>query len=675
MIGSIITDKDGKPVDGNGKALSESKYQPSEEVLKLFARVQTDYQAAYNLQTKPLDEFDGLSLLSRAKLDQQTFSAYVGAEYVPAQKSWRWRGRKNTARNKLLGIAAHMLTGMLFPYVYANNPENEEDKMTARVMRILIEDHLKKSKYESKFLFMVLSALVNPAVVCQVEYVVAMQKIKQKMADGKMKILEAVDSLLTGIQMNIVPIDEFLIGDLYSGTGNVQRLPYIIRVRRIAYDEARAIYGENKNFKYVRAGATKIVMSGQDKQTLFDIDWSEADENYVQVITAYYRSEDLEVEWVGGVFMGNEKDPYNSNPFKHRRVTQVDGEYVTAPVYEYAVSGFEPLDPSGRFFYFKSGAFKEYWDDKGINRAHQLAYDGMQLDVLKPMFLSGVTNVNSAVIAPGATIGMPQNASATLYSMSPNITAALEILTQEKQDMSESTQDQTQGGIQQPNVTARAAIMAQQNARIFLGIFGVMVADLVKQIGELTIDCIIQHTTVGEVDATVPEAMQMKYKTLLIKGKEKGKEITNRVEFTSDTMGEVPQQSLEELEWQLFHQAGGEATDQRIYKVNAFRFARSQFSVSVDADEIVSYALGTKEQKDQAALAMFSNPVVMPFVDMKAVVRDFVIEKYGGSDPDRYEAKEQDPMLQAIMGGQGGQQTQAPPQQSPTQGLPALSNV
>lgn len=674
MIGNIITDKDGKPVDGNGQALKESGYQPSDEVKKLFARVQTDYQTAYNLQNTPLAEFDGYSLLERTRMDQQTFGAYVGAEYVPQHKAWRWRGRKNTSRNKLMGIAAHMLTGMLFPYVNANNPENEEDKMTARVMRILIEDHLKKSKYESKFLFMVLSALVNPAVICQVEYVVAMQKIKQKLANGKVKVLEAVDEFMTGIQLNIVPIDEFLIGDFYCGTGNVQRLPYIIRVRRISYDEARSIYGNNKNFEYVRAGQTKIVMSGQDSQTLYDIEWTEADSNFVQVITAYYRSEDLEVDWVGGVFMGEENDLYNNNPFKHRRTTVIKDEYVSAPVYEYAVSGFEPLDPSGRFFFFKSGAFKEYWDDKGINRAHQLAYDGMQLDVLKPMFLSGVTNVNGAVIAPGATIGMPQGASAELYSMSPNITAALEILTQEKQDMSESTQDQTQGGVQQPNVTARAAIMAQQNARIFLGIFGVMIADLVKQIGELTIDCIIQYTTTGEVDATVPEALQMKYKTLLIKGKDKGKEVTNRVEFTDQTMGEAQGQTLEELEWQLFHQAGGENTDQRIYKVNPYRFARSQFAVTVDADEIVSYAMGTKEQKDQAAFAMLSNPVVAPFVDMKAVVRDFVIEKYGGNDPERYEAKQDaNPMLSAIMGGQQGQPQSSQPGQS--QGLPALSNV
>src|SRR5690349_8953172 len=103
MIGSIVTDKDGNPVDGNGKALTPSGYAPSKEVSQLFSRCQRDYQMAYSLQNRTFPEFDGISLLQRANLDQQTFGAYVGAEYVPQHREWRWKGRKNTARNKLMG--------------------------------------------------------------------------------------------------------------------------------------------------------------------------------------------------------------------------------------------------------------------------------------------------------------------------------------------------------------------------------------------------------------------------------------------------------------------------------------------------------------------------------------------------------------------------------------------
>lgn len=667
MIGGLITEKDGAPMV-DGKKLSKSLYQPSKDVMDLFMRVQSDYGVNWRLQHRTMDEFDGLSLLQRTREDQRTFGAFVGAEYLPVHKRWRWRGRKNTARNRLIGILAHMLASMLFPYVYAQNDYDEEDKMTARVMRILIEDHLKKARYEVKFLFMVLSALVNPAVFVHVEYVMAFQRVKKQLSDGTVDIVEAIDELMSGIGMHIIPIDEMLLGDFFSGTGQVQRQPNIIRVRRIGWDEARKIYGQNPNFKYVEAGKTRVVMATQERATLFDIEWTEADRNYVQEITAYYRSEDLEVCFVAGVFMGDETDIYKKNGFRHRRMSLIGNEWISIPVYPYAMSGFEPIDPSGRFAYYKSGAFKAYWEDKGINRAHQLMFDGMQLDVLKPMFLSGIANVDSTVIAPGATIGMPQGATATLYSLSPNIAAAFQVLTEEKQDLNESTQDQTQSGIQQPNVTARAVMIAQQNARVFLGVFGVMVADLVKQVGELTADCILQHTTVGEFDATIPEALRMKYKTLLAKSKGQGKELTNKIVFTDRHMGQsYTAEDIRALEWELFDKAGGYESDQRIYEVNPYKFARTRFSYGIDADEIVSAATGTKDQKDQLAFAMMTDPRVAPFTDQKSVIDDFVIDKYGGTDPDKYKAKGNPNDLLSQMGMMSGhpQPGQRPSVQAP----------
>ena len=108
MIANIVTDpKTGEPLDGNGKKLAVSSYNPPEEIKKLFARVQQDYSIAWRLQHRTFDEFDGMSLLDRARLDQQTFGAYVGATIEPQSKQWRWKGRKNTARNKIIGLLAH----------------------------------------------------------------------------------------------------------------------------------------------------------------------------------------------------------------------------------------------------------------------------------------------------------------------------------------------------------------------------------------------------------------------------------------------------------------------------------------------------------------------------------------------------------------------------------------
>lgn len=662
MISGIVTDAQGNPVDGNGNKLTVSTYQPPAEIMKLFAQVQTDYDVAWRLQHHSFNEFDGYSLLERTRLDQETFGAYVGVEAVAPDKKWRWKGRKNTARNKVIGILAHLIAGMLYPMAYAYDEEDEEDKMTAKVMRILIENHLKKADYEMKFLFMVTSALVNPAVFVEVEYVEALQRIKIRNADGTYRVEEAVDEVMSGIGLHIVPVDQLLLGDFY--TSDIQRQPYIVRLRRISYDEARGVYqgkytDQNGKdlFDYVQAGQTRYYMAGQENQTLYDVEWTEADQNMVQELTILYRGEDLEVTFVGGVFMGTQEDVYNSNPFKHRRMSCIANKWVSIPVYAFAKSGFEPLDPAGRFAYYKSACFKEFWDDAGQNKMHQIAFDGTYLDVIKPLFMSGVGKVDSTVMVPGATVGMPMGASVTPYQLGPNLQAALAMMRVEQDDMSESTQDKIQSGVASKGVTAYATQKAEQNAQVILGVLGLMIADLVVQIGELVMDDIIMHTTVGEVDATVPEALKMKYRKIKLQGKEAGKDVTNTIEFSSDMMGEhMTKEKANDLEWDMFDKAGGMDASTRVYKVNPYKFARTTFALRMDAEQIVSRSMGTDKLRKDRAFNMLMDPRVMPYINPQAVVDKYVLEEFSDGDPDQFKKPEggnQD-MISQIMGQKPG---------------------
>lgn len=675
MIGlQITTDKDGKPLSSGGKQLSESGYQPPEEVKKLFMQVQTDYQVAYNLQHRPFDEFDGLSLLERARKDQQTFGAYVGAENLPVHKRWRWRGRKNTARNKLIGLLAHMIAGILTPTVFAKNDSDEEDRTTARVMQILIDQHLKDANYEMKFLYMVLSALVNPAVFVQVEYVQAMQRIKTRLDSGEVKIEMAVDELLSGLQLWSIPIDEILLADFY--TNEIQRQPYIIRVRRIPWDEARKKYagrfytkvgGKDVDlFNFVTAGKTRVVMTGQEHQTLYDIEWTEADQNYVQELTAKYRSEDLEVTFVGGVFMGNEKDVYNTNPMTHRRFTKVNGAYTSIPVYDIAKSGFEPIDPSGRFAYYKSGAFKEFWDDATQNKMHQILVDGTYLDVIKPLFVSGVTKVDSTVMVPGNTVGIPKDAQVTPYQLGPNLSGAMVAMQKQEGDMGESTLASIMTGqTGDPREKAFTVNAAMQNAKIMLGLFSLMLADLVRQVGELTMDIIILNTTTGELDASVPEEIAMKYRTFLAKSKEHGGDITHKIVFTDKYLGrKMTEAQVRKREFELFEKAGGEGSLQRLWEVNPHAFARLHYTISIDADKMVMRSIGGDTQKKMHAFEMLTDPRVAPYTDQKAVVDYFVIEEFSDGDPDQFKKKGD---INELMGGMmmGGPGAAAPPEGGP----------
>ncbi len=658
MIGGLVTaDKDGNPLSNSGNKLSVSNYSPDTNIVELFARCQSDYQRAWRLQHRPFDEFDGKSLLERAKVDQRTFGAFVGSEYVPKQKAWRWRGRKNTARNKLIGLLAQMISGILFPMVQAQNMEDEEDKITAQIMRIMVEDHLRKAGYQMKFLYMTLSALVNPAVLVEVDYLIAYQRIKERI-NGKMSVIEAIDTLLTGLNLNIIPIDQLLIGDFF--VGDIQRQPFIVRVDRITWDQARKIYGDHEDFQYVEAGKTRVVQTGQEHATLYDIEWTEADQLAVQVITFYYRDEDIEVTFVGGVFMGNKEDVYNNNQFKHRRLSLIGDEWKTIPIYPFAKSGFEPLDPTGRFFYYKSGAFKEYWDDASVNKSYQLLQDGMYLDVIKPILGTGIQKVDSTVVAPGAYITTP-NKDATLspWTMGPNLPQAMAVLQENKADLGDSTLAPLMQGQMGARQTAYAVNAALTNAKIMLGLFSFMLADLVKQVGELTVDCIVAHTTQGELDATLPEALVMKYKTILIKSKDKGKDVTNKIVFTDAIMNKkYSEAQVKEKNFQLWDKAGGQNSDQRIYEVNPYRFARTVFTMWVDPDKITASAVGLNRDQKMDDIKMLTLPFVAPFTDQKAVA-NMVIEEYGGDNPDAIKAK-QDPMMQAAQGGQPGQPPQNP---------------
>lgn len=640
------------------------------EVRRMWEQVRQDYFTAYALQNRPFQEFDMLSLLQRMNLDQQTWGAFVGANYSPSDQSWRWQGRKNTARNKIIGILAHVVSAMLYPFVYAYNDENKEDELTARVMRILIENHLKKTKYEDKFLYMMCSALVNPAVFAQVECVEALQKIKYK-KDGKWVIDEVIDEVLSGIHLNLVPVDQMMLGDFY--TPDIQNQPYILRVRRMSYVEARAVYGRKHFwngedlFDYVKKGdLTQIVGAGRDYQTIYNIDWTLADQEFVQIITAYYKSEDLEVDFVGGVLMGSYDDPYNTNPFKKRRLTtNKNGEYSTMPVYPFAKTGFEPIDPNRRFAYYKSAAFKEFWDDASLNRAFQLAQDSSYLGAFPPSMITGVTNIESSIMVPGYTFGAPKDATLTPAFQQRNLASLQFLIDKNIDDMSLSTQDALQSGFAEKGVTATASLRAEQNAKIIMTVFARMICNLVEDIGQLYIDDVLLHTTQGEIDATIPDSIKVKFRSFNHQTKENGKEINNIIKFDPNmSLPTFNNQKATDLEWSLYNKNGKDKPHTYEYIVDPYKFAKASFTLRVDPDVIVSRSLGTDTLRKERLLNYAINPAIAPFLNVKEVVDKLVVDELAEGDPDKFKAddQQQNQMANAMFGGKiaSPMQPQAP---------------
>ena len=235
--------------------------------------------------------------------------------------------------------------------------------------------------------------------------------------------------------------------------------------------------------------------------------------------------------------------------------------------------------------------------------------------------------------------------------------------------MSLSTQDPLQSGIAEKGVTATASVKAEQNAKIIMTVFATMISSLVKDIGQLYVDDIILHTTQGEIDATIPEGLKIKYRTIRAQTKEEGKDMNNIIKFDPNmALPTFNKQKAEELEWQLFDENGGEDAHTYTFIVNPYKFAKAQFSVYVDPQVIISKSIGTDQSRKQMLLNWAQNPVFAPFLNTKEVVDKLIVEDLAEGDPDKFKVDpqqmQQNQLANAMFGGQGGPvQSNLPPAQ------------
>jgi hypothetical protein len=293
---------------------------------------------------------------------------------------------------------------------------------------------------------------------------------------------------------------------------------------------------------------------------------------------------------------------------------------------------------------------------------HRLAHDGTYLDVIKPTILSGVAKVDSSVLVPGGTFGIPAGGSMSQYSLGPNLQAVWNAVAQYDKDLSDSTTVNPVPNPGQTNVSATQTNVAVAQAKLFMSIFALFVADLIKQVGQLVIDCEVNHACLGDIDDAIPGKLNLKPKISLIKGKEKGRNISHKIIFTSKHMGKKysPKQ-LEDKEWELYNENGNTPeeranSDQRTYEVNPYQYARTVYECYIDAEQILDKSMGATQERKMRSFTILKDPAVAPFTDQHEIA-DSMIDEFGGDftdNPDKLKVKEQpqqeqNPMLNAIM--------------------------
>lgn len=580
MIGTLLRDKENKIVS------PVSAYNPPLQVRTLTERISQDYQTASNLQDRPFTEFNDCSLLQRADIDQKRWNAYRQPASQDIDEAWRWNGIRPITRNRILGIVAQMSAKIVVPAPYAQNDQDELDVMAAQVMRDLMEYNIRNSNYVENYIQWLTDALVNPAAYMGVGFFESMQTIKEE-NEGKISKKDVLDGVFSGFQTFNIPLDEVMIGNFNQKQLDRQR--FVFRRRYIDYDEAKSLRGDHYNFDLVTPGLKTVYDS---ESTMFYQVFDQTLQTLVEEVTYYNRLEDMEVQFMNGIYVGD-KDT-EANAIKHR-----DNE--NRPKYNFGVLGYE--DISSRFFYYKSAAWKLGDDDELVIRTEQLLADATFLQTMPPTVTSGQGQFSEAIVIPGKNTAFENpDVKVAPIQLGSSLSSAFNLLLKKERDMSESSQDPLMTGVQTTPKTATEAALMAQNAKITLGRFGNMLASSLKKIGGLIIDVILQHQTVGDIEETSNGEVVQKFKTFILTN---SGGLNKKILFKPEMAGQMmDEQGMMQKAYDMLGQEGGIDSKNRIFEVNPEAWRKLKYLLSIDVEELLPMNMKQAQQMQMEEMQM-----------------------------------------------------------------------
>jgi len=611
MYASFKTDRKGKITN------QMSAYNPGSEAVAVTKMVSEDWQWGNTVQTESRTEFNDRSVLSEIDLNQQAYNSYIPPRSLDPDESWRAQTVRPITRNKLNSIAAHVTEPVLYPNVFAQNANDDEDKDSAEAMRDLIEYVIDNSNYVRTFVKAVIAALVDPAVFIGVEYYEVMRKIKEVVADGTWQEKEVLDEVLSGFKVDLIPCREVLIPNIFEP--EIQKQRFVIRNKYIDYKEAEQIYGNHKNWIYVKPGVRLVF----DEMTsaFYEVVDTEMKDRLVNEVTYWNRSKDLKLCFINGILVTSPDQP---NP-------RID------KLYPIAKGGYEPIG-NGQFFYYKSAANKLGSDQEIVDTIYNMIIDGTFMSLMPPMALYGMEDVNSSVMIPGSVTSF-KDPNAKLENIGPrsDIRGGLQVASEIERSMAESSQDALQSGnAQVGSRTAREVLLLQENARKALGLFGKSIRFLVEDTGELIKGDILQFMTVGEMEQLTNV---MKFRTFILPDKiVDGRKVSKKLKFINPA-NEKDSYSAKEMKdksYELLEKEGGMESDQRIYQINPAIFRTNKYKIKVSVDDLTP---PSKALEKALSTEAYDRLIQNPLADQEAVLRDFLLDVYKPGESDKYLAK------------------------------------
>ena len=591
----------------NGKIKSPaSTFRPTDKEAEATKMVVEDFSLASEIRNKAYAEFNNKSLLERINEDQKAFNSYQESDSTDPEFGWKSNAIRPITRNKIISIAAHITGSIIYPQVFAQNENDEEDRDAAQVMRDLMEWSYDQSEYDKTFVYAVISACVNPAVIIEDCYLENYRTIKEIVGKEKWVSKNVLDEEYSGFKNPIVPIDEIFIADIYEPS--IQKQPFIIRRKAITYSSALAQYKDNKNFEYVKPGIQSLF--DENTGTFYEVQDDTLEGRLVEEVIYYNRTLDLRLVFLNGIIVTDAEQP---NPREDKK-------------YPFVKFGYEPIND--RFFYYKSLAFKLSPDQDVIDRLYQMVIDGTFLQLMPPSVVYGNEEVNSSIVTPGKITRFTEpETKFEKIDAGTNLNAGFNTIQIVEKSLAESSMDVLQQGMSiKGSQTAFEISKLEENARIMLGLFGKMIGFAIEELGKLRSNSILQYMTVGEIDEVAGNAGKLRFKKFILNNKNiEGKSKTKKIEFDMNMPDKMTQEEALDRSYGVLDEEGGLDADTKIYKVNPTLFRKSKFLFRVYPEMIVPPSDRVKKAFN---LEEYDRAIQNPLANQEALYKDLLLGSY-----------------------------------------------
>lgn len=453
--------KNGRSMDG--KPQNQAAWQPKGVELQRMVDIQRDVETGDVILNTPYLELDNKTI-SQAFYDY--YRSFIGFTRTHAsvdpESDWQTYLHKPIIANKAQIFTAQVAAQMISPYYTAVDDANEVAQNESNVIQAFGDMLFTDPDFSLKIIRAVTCATYMPYVVVKKYY------------DGKKHCVKLVD------------MTTFKFANFYEP--DIQNQRFVIEDELIDFFDAQALYGSHANWKYVTPGAD-VYYDTNSHVFLYRNDGISL-RNMVRRRTYYNRSMDLELTLVQGILVS---DPNQ----KLRRLGKEKGRPYPYSTLVYENFGRDTI--AGRPL-----AMKLWGDERLASMMQSILYDMTKQAVIPTAVSYGSENLTARMWAPGTIINAGANQNFKVEPIMPrtDLDSAYKMMQYIDQQASENSQsDALRGGVANPNIPARNAVIATQNAEITqLGTFKLNMEKFMHDFGLLTMDDIFQFNIGKQLD-------------------------------------------------------------------------------------------------------------------------------------------------------------------------------